>query len=91
MATGDVSDQAKPDSPTGSRCGSNRREAYSQQFQVRPDKRRLTGLGMVHLPHRADVWEVFADRLVGRDCTTFDDPVAAGATPLYYYGPAPQP
>jgi len=45
----------------------------------------------VHLPRRADVWEVFDGRLVGRDCTTFSDPMAAGATHLYYYGPAPRP
>jgi hypothetical protein len=45
----------------------------------------------IHLPRRADVWEVFDERPVGRDCTAFQDPMEAGATHLYYYGPAPRP
>lgn len=49
------------------------------------------GTKTVRLPHRADVWEVFSDRQVGRDCSEFQDTMAAGSTHLYYYGPAPKP
>ncbi|MFH1566784.1 MAG: hypothetical protein ABIL09_02215 [Gemmatimonadota bacterium] len=45
----------------------------------------------VHLPHRADVWEVYSNRQVGRHCTSFQDQMAAGSTHLYYYGAAPRP
>jgi hypothetical protein len=45
----------------------------------------------VHLPRRADVWEVYSNRQVGRDCTAFQDMMEAGSTHLYYYGPALRP
>ena len=50
-----------------------------------------SGVKRVHLPHHADVWEVFSGRQVGRACTAFEDGMEAGSTHLYYYGPAPQP
>jgi hypothetical protein len=50
-----------------------------------------TGTKTVHLPQRADVWEVYSNRQVGQDCTVFDDEMAAGATHLYYIGPDPKP
>jgi hypothetical protein len=40
----------------------------------------------IRLPHRADVWEVYSNRQVGRDCVEFTDHMAAGTTHLYYYG-----
>ena len=46
---------------------------------------------MIHLPRRADVWEVYSGRQVVRDCTEFGDWMEAGSTHLYYYGPAPRP
>lgn len=49
------------------------------------------GVKTIHLPRRADVWEVFSNRRVGRACTAFSDWMAAGSTHLYYYGPAPRP
>jgi hypothetical protein len=49
------------------------------------------GAKTVRLPRRADVWEAYSNRLVARDCTEFSDPMDAGATHLYYYGPAPRP
>jgi hypothetical protein len=49
------------------------------------------GLKTIRLPHRAEVWEVFSDRQVGRDCSEFTDLMEAGSTHLYYYGPAPKP
>jgi hypothetical protein len=49
------------------------------------------GVKTIRLPHRADVWEVYSNRQVGRDCTEFSDCVAAGSTSLYYYGPPPRP
>ncbi|MCL5996099.1 MAG: beta-galactosidase [Chloroflexi bacterium] len=45
----------------------------------------------IRLPHRADVWEVYSNRQVGRDCVEFSDHMDAGTTHLYYYGPAPGP
>jgi hypothetical protein len=45
----------------------------------------------IHLPRRAGVWEVYSNRQVGHDCTTFQDAMEAGTTHLYYYGPAPKP
>jgi len=49
------------------------------------------GVKTIRLPHRADVWEVYSNRLLGRDCTEFQDVVEAGSTSLYYYGPPPKP
>jgi len=49
------------------------------------------GVKTIRLPHRADVWEVYSNRLLGRDCTEFQDMVEAGSTSLYYYGPSPRP
>jgi len=46
------------------------------------------GVKTVRLPRRADVWEVFTERQVGRECTSFQDRLRAGATHLYAYGPA---
>jgi len=45
----------------------------------------------IRLPHRADIWEVYSNRRVGRDCTEFQDWMEAGSTHLYYYGSAPRP
>ena len=45
----------------------------------------------VHLPRPADVWEVYSQCQVGRQCTSFQDWMEAGTTHLYYYGPAPRP
>ncbi|MBM3188515.1 MAG: hypothetical protein FJZ90_07320 [Chloroflexi bacterium] len=45
------------------------------------------GVKTVRLPRRADVWEVFTERQVGRECVTFQDGMSAGGTHLYY-GPA---
>jgi hypothetical protein len=45
----------------------------------------------VYLPHRADAWEVYSDRQVGRDCTSFQDAMEAGTTNMYYYGQVPRP
>ena len=45
----------------------------------------------IRLPHRADIWEVYSNRRVGRDCTEFQDWMKAGSTHLYYYGSAPRP
>jgi hypothetical protein len=41
----------------------------------------------VHLPHPADVWEVYSERQLARNTNTFTDTMQAGATHLYYYGP----
>lgn len=49
------------------------------------------GVKTICLPRRADVWEVFSGRQVGRACTAFQDHMDAGATHLYYYGDAPVP
>ncbi|MCD6521002.1 MAG: hypothetical protein J7M05_13870 [Anaerolineae bacterium] len=45
----------------------------------------------IHLPRRADVWEVFTRRQVGRNCTAFRDWFNSGDTRFYYYGPLPPP
>jgi hypothetical protein len=58
---------------------------YLMLHTVRAEQKR------VHLPHPADVWEVYSQRQVGHQCTCFEDWMEAGTTHLYYYGPAPRP
>ncbi len=47
-----------------------------------------TGEKLIHLPHPADVWEVYSERLVARNTNIFTDTMQASTTNLYYYGPA---
>lgn len=45
----------------------------------------------IHLPRRADAWEVYGGRQVARASATICDRMAAGSTHLYYYGAEPPP
>ena len=47
-----------------------------------------TGDKTIHLPHPADVWEVYANRQVASGVTQFTDTMESGTTNLYYYGPS---
>ena len=42
------------------------------------------GVKTIRLPWRSDVWEMYSNRQVGRDCTAFEDRMEAGATHLYF-------
>jgi hypothetical protein len=63
---------------------------YADRYHVALHTVRA-GAKRVYLPYRADVWEVYSGRFVGRNCTAFEDVMEAGSTHLYYYGPGPRP
>ena len=43
----------------------------------------------IYLPHRADVWDVMAERQVASEVDRFASTMEAGETKLYYYGEIP--